>query len=101
MKCVSLILEEAKSCSRSANKVTMCTGDITEAVLKYLNYVRELISDKILISCRSDQNVDDLPVISDLDIEEFIESIQDNQDPNADKVKEFNVDSLLNDPYTL
>lgn len=55
----------------------------------------------LLLLFAADQNVDDLPVISDLDIEEFIESIQDNQDPNADKVKEFNVDSLLNDPYTL
>ncbi|XP_060858873.1 uncharacterized protein LOC132936199 [Metopolophium dirhodum] len=50
---------------------------------------------------QSDQNVDDLPVISDLDIEEVIRSIQDNQEPIADKVMEFNVDALLNDPYTL
>lgn len=42
-----------------------------------------------------------MPVISGLDIEEFIRSIQDNQEPIADKVMEFNVDALLNDPYTL
>lgn len=40
-------------------------------------------------------------MISDLDIEEVIRSIQDNQEPIADKVMEFNVDALLNDPYTL
>ncbi|XP_003241797.1 uncharacterized protein LOC100569174 [Acyrthosiphon pisum] len=54
-----------------------------------------------IIRTLSDENVDDLPVISDLDIEEVIRSIQDNQEPIADKVMEFNVDALLNDPYTL
>jgi len=45
--------------------------------------------------------LDDLPVLSDSDIEEVIRSIQDNHDTITDKVVGFNVDSLLNDPYTL
>lgn len=40
-------------------------------------------------------------MISYSDIEEVIKSIQDNQDTITDKVMDFNVDSLLNDPYTL
>ncbi|CAI6356606.1 unnamed protein product [Macrosiphum euphorbiae] len=81
-----------QSVPKNINK-TSTSGTINEA------QQNEAVDN--IISTQSDQNVDDLPVISDLDIEEVIRSIQDNQEPIADKVMEFNVDALLNDPYTL
>ncbi|KAL5236706.1 hypothetical protein ACI65C_004116 [Semiaphis heraclei] len=54
-----------------------------------------------MIPTQSDQKFDDLPEISDSDIEEVIRSVQENEDTITDKAKVFNVDSLLNDPYTL
>ncbi|XP_025202187.1 transcription initiation factor TFIID subunit 9-like [Melanaphis sacchari] len=44
---------------------------------------------------------DELPVLTDLDVEEVISDQQNNQEVTTHKVNDFNVDALLNDPYSL
>ncbi|XP_015367649.1 PREDICTED: uncharacterized protein LOC107164368 [Diuraphis noxia] len=76
--------------------------NITETSASELtNIARQTEAVDNIIPTQADQKCDVLPEISDSDIEEVIRSIQDNQDPITDKAKVFNVDSLLNDPYTL
>ncbi|XP_015367643.1 PREDICTED: uncharacterized protein LOC107164361 [Diuraphis noxia] len=70
----------------------------------------ELTNDVLshIIQTQFNQKIDDvLPKLDDLDIEEVIEHLQNNHDKqdnleNKDVTTyKFNVDSLLNDPYTL
>uniref|UniRef100_A0A2S2P5X0 Uncharacterized protein n=1 Tax=Schizaphis graminum TaxID=13262 RepID=A0A2S2P5X0_SCHGA len=57
--------------------------------------------DNIDVLSLNVQNLDDLPVLTDLDIEEVIANQQNNEEVITPKVNNFNVDSLLNDPYSL
>jgi hypothetical protein len=45
--------------------------------------------------------LDYLPELTDLDIEEVIANQPNNEEVITPKVNNFNVDSLLNDPYSL
>ncbi|XP_060881994.1 uncharacterized protein LOC132953636 [Metopolophium dirhodum] len=121
-RCISLILEEAKSCARLSNKDKIDISDVRVAILKKMDLITprssphgntgqdahiieksdtELINEEFYnkILAQFDQKSDViLPEITDLDIEEVIRSMKDNQDVTTDK---FDVDSLLNDPHSL
>ncbi|XP_022181414.1 uncharacterized protein LOC111041449 [Myzus persicae] len=120
-QCVSVIFEEAILCARKSNRKRTNIKDLQTAILKARNGTIPVISphkdtgqkrdiidtdieiindklSKISVKKFNRQLDDTLPDLGYFDLEEFIRSIQANQDTNE---KKFDVDSLLNDPHSL